>query len=376
MPGGGRICLLEAACFARAARQYWRHARPQAFAELHAWRERAACIPDDTLRAAALCALDTKRCDLEGAVGFAAMFADAANMDRAVRAIASFQLAFDYLDCVVELPNPDPVANSQSLHRALFAALDLANDCHDYYERQGNRRDAGYLQLLVESCRQAGRALPAFDAIGKPARAALRRVVTYQSLSHGDRRGSHASFLRWAESQTVPGSGLWWWEAGAATGSQLSLLALIAAAADSNTRYEDAQAIESAYFPWVGALSTLLDSVVDRDRDRTEGKPSLLDYYPSSGQIRARLQLMATEAVSAVSPLVDAHRHRMLFAAMGAFFHSRPGVDQSDAYAITKGVVDALGVWTVPAKLALRVHRATEKRTGQTRVAQSADKYK
>ena len=59
-----------------------------------------------------------------------------------------------------------------------------------------------------------------------------------------------------------PWMDLHWWETGAAIGSQLSVLALIAAAADPATCEGRVRAIERAYFPWIGALSTLLDSVV------------------------------------------------------------------------------------------------------------------
>ena len=41
----------------------------------------------------------------------------------------------------------------------------------------------------------------------------------------------------------------------------------------------DAREIDRAYFPWIGALHTLLDSLVDRHEDRESGRPSLLSYY-------------------------------------------------------------------------------------------------
>jgi tetraprenyl-beta-curcumene synthase len=342
----------------RAASRYWRDAFPQARAELRAWRARALRIPAPDLRDAALCALDTKRCDLEGAVGFAAALATRGNLHDAVCAITSFQLAFDYLDCVVELPHPDPIANGRSLHRALFLALSAGGDHADYYRHQASRDDAGYLRLLVDTCRGAARRLPAVSVIREPARGALERIATYQSLSHGDRHGSYAPFLSWAQSQTVHDTDMCWWETGAATGSQLSILALIAAAADTHTGYEQARAIERAYFPWVGALSTLLDSVVDRERDRAESRPSLLDHYQSSQHVAERLRLMATEAMAAVEPLADADKHQMLLAAMGAFFHSRPEVAGTDAHPITKAAVDALGGWTIPARIVFKTRRA------------------
>lgn len=364
--------------FARTAVRYWRHAFPQAQAELRAWRARAERIPDHALRAAALCALDTKYCDLEGAIGFAAALASPANLAHAVRAITSFQHAFDYLDCVVELPNRDPIANSRSLHRALFLALSADGQHPDYYCDHPNREDAGYLPLLVDSCREAAARLPALDATRAPALRALERVVTYQSLSHGDGDGPGIRFPRWAQSQAVRGADLCWWEIGAATGSQLSVLALIAAAAQPGTRREHAHEIELAYYPWVGALSTLLDSVVDHERDRVEGRASLLDHYHSVHHIAERLQLIAVEAMAAVKPLADADKHRMLLAAMGAFFHSRPDIAGSDAHRITGAVVDALGGWTTPARMVLKARQVVAHQASRESpfLAQPALRYK
>lgn len=348
-------CIARIVSFARTSNRYWRRALPQANTELQTWRARAASIPDTSLRTAALTALDTKRCDLEGAVAFAATFADPASLKDAVCAITSFQLAFDYLDCVVELQTPNPIANSDSLHRALFAALCLDDNRHDYYRHQVSKGDADYLRLLVDSCCQATQRLPALAAISAPAKRALTRIVTYQSLSHGD---IPELFLGWAESQTSPGTGMYWWETAAATGSQLAVLALIAAAADPRTKCESADAIEVAYFPWVGALSTLLDSVIDQERDRAEERASLLDHYCSIQQTSERMKVMATEAMESVNHLAGSHRHQLLLAAMGAFFHSRPEILGSNACLITGGVVDALGIWTTPAKVALKLHYA------------------
>ena len=252
----------EVSAFACATRRYWLSIFPSARAELHRWRGHAGRIPDRTLREAALSALTTKSDMLEGAAAFVVLAPP--SMDReVVRAITAFEIAFDYLDTVVELPNPNPIANTHSLGRALLAALAPGRGHANYYEHNIGTDDAGYLTMLVDACRAAVERLPAFDIVAEPARRALARIVRYQSLNHGA-HGSCDDFAEWARSQTVPGSNLHWWETGAAVGSQLFVLALIAAAADPTTCTERVDAIERAYFPWIGALSTLLDSVVDQ----------------------------------------------------------------------------------------------------------------
>jgi tetraprenyl-beta-curcumene synthase len=349
--------IVQVSAFARAARHYWLSVFPRARAERHAWRQRAEQIPDRALREAALDALRTKSDVLEGAIAFAVFVPQPVRMD-VVRAISALEIAFDYLDSVVEQPNPDPVLNSRSLCQALLIAFEPGLAHPDYYEHHADRGDGGYLEALVDTCRVATGKLPAYAIVAEPVRRILSRIVTYQSLNHGDARGLHDAFKEWARSQSVSGTGLRWWETGAAMGSQLSVLALIAAAADPTMRVERARAIEHAYFPWIGALSTLLDSVIDQCVDRTEGQRSLIDYYSSPEVTAERLQLMAVEARRAIGPLADASNHMMILAAMAAFFHSRPQASAPEVSQVTRAVLKTVGGWGSSALLFFRIRRA------------------
>jgi tetraprenyl-beta-curcumene synthase len=357
MAAEGCTRIVRTTTFARAARRYWLGVFPYARAELAAWRRRAELIPDPTLRNAALDALRTKSNDLEGAVAFAA-FAPSRAQTSIVRAITAFQLAFDYLDTVAELPNVNPIRNGHCLNQALLVAFSPGTPHPDYYQHQPRNDDAGYLKSLIDTCRAAICTLPSFAAVMAPARRALLRVVTYQSLTHGDANGSHAAFTDWAHSQSVPGIDMQWWETGAATGSQLSVLALIAAAADPRMQADRATAIEHAYFPWIGALGTLLDSIIDRRLDRIEGQRSLVDYYTSPLEMSERLRIMAIEARRAIHPLVDAENHILILAAMAAFFHSAPQASAPDVALATRAVLDAMGNWSTLQLIFFRTRRA------------------
>ncbi len=366
MDGGRRVdtrvsarrctSIVRASAFACATSRYWLSIFPRARAESHRWQAYAARIPDRTLREAAFNALRTKSDVLEGATAFVVLAPP--SMDtQLVRAITAFEIAFDYLDTVVELPNPDPVANTYSLGQALLAAFAPGTGHADYYAHNIGRDDAGYLSKLVDTCRSAVERLPAFDLVAQPVRRVLARIVRYQSLNHGA-HSSCEDFATWARSQTVPGSDLHWWETGAAIGSQLSVLALIAAAADPATREGRVRAIERAYFPWIGALSTLLDSVVDQHADRAEDQRSLIDYYSSPQVAAERLGLMALEARRAVLPLSDAPSHTLILAAMAAFFHSTPQALAPEVRLATRAVLDAMQDWTAPALFFFKTRRA------------------
>jgi tetraprenyl-beta-curcumene synthase len=354
--------IIRATAFVRAAHLYWLGVFPHVQSELTAWRRRAEQIPDDVLRGAAFDALTTKRADLEGAVAFA-VFAPQSIRGHVVRAITAFEIAFDYMDSIVELPNRDPIASGHSLNQALLVALSPGLQQLDYYKHYPRCEDAGYLEGLVRACQGAVGSLPSFAAVAEPVHRALSRIMAYQSLNHGDASGSHDVFERWARSQAahskaVRGADLHWWELGAAAGSQLAVLALIAAAGDPAMCHTRATALEHAYFPWIGALSTLLDGMIDQRQDNVEGQRSLIDNYSSPQIASERLRLMAFEARRAVLPLRDAPNHTMILAAMAAFFHSTPQALAPEVGLATKAVLDAMGGWATPALLFFRARRA------------------
>jgi hypothetical protein len=173
------ISIARASVFAQAARRYWLRIFPCARVELNFWRRHAQQIPDRVLRLAALEALQTKSDVLEGAVAFAVFVPWPACMD-VVQAITAFEIAFDYLDNVVELPNPDPILNSRSLCQALHAMVQPHLIHPDYYEHHLASDDGGYLEALVDRCRAALAKLPSYEVVAEPVCRALSRIIMYQ----------------------------------------------------------------------------------------------------------------------------------------------------------------------------------------------------
>lgn len=338
--------------FARSAARYWLAVFPRVCRELRRWRRHAATIPDEALRSAALESLLIKRGDLEGAAAFAVCVPRCLR-PKLIQAIVAWEIAFDYLDTISELPVPDPIANGRALNQALMTAFTPDVTHPNYYVLHMRENDDGYLIALVDTCRNAVVSMPAFDRIASPVRRALSRIVAYQSLNHGDASGSHAAFAEWATSQTVSGAGLEWWETAAAAGSQLTVLALMTAAADPQLTSERVTALENAYFPWIGALSTLLDSLVDKPRDNAEGQPNPIDYYHSPERAAKRLGEIASEAVARVRALPDGDHHALLLAAMAAFFHSQ--ARWPDARLATRAVLHAMGSSSAPALLIFKL---------------------
>lgn len=320
----GGVCPARA--FVAAARTYWLEIWPILRQELRSWRRHAESISDASLRHVALTAQHTKRRNLEGAVAFATLSRPEYRL-RSARAMLAYEAAFDYLDCLCEMPNSDPVANGRQLMQALAVAVQPSCDHDDYYARcEHPTRDNGYLRMLIGACQRALAPLPSYRVVSAGLLRVSQRIETYQSLNHGDANGSHYAFARWAAHEAVhhqaSGNGpcLYWWEIGASSGSSLAAFALIAAASDPTTEPGRVGAIDRAYFPWIGAVNSLFDSLVDQAEDAAPGQHRLLDYYDSVEQLAARLELITNEARRCARAIDSAHGHTLILAAMVSFY--------------------------------------------------------
>jgi tetraprenyl-beta-curcumene synthase len=343
--------------FIGAARSYWLGVFPCARCELRHWRQRAGEILDPALRRYAVEAQRTKRDSIEGAIAFAT-FAPRSSREAVVRALTAYQVAFDYIDTVSEQPNADPIANGLRLNQALLRALEPGSEHLDYYAHHSEREDAGYLWDLVDTCRTALSGLPSYAAIADLVRRATLRVVSYQSLNHGDAHGSLEAFTRWARAETRGSSGLRWWEIGAAAGSPLPVFALIAAAASPSTGAREAAAVERAYFPWIASLNSLLDNLIDRNEDAACGQRNLIDYYASPAETATRLQTLASQALRGTRALSEQH-HTMILAAMASFYHASPRARAPEIRVVTQRILDTMvGDFAVPSTLILRGRHA------------------
>jgi tetraprenyl-beta-curcumene synthase len=339
--------------FALPAARYWLAVYPQVRRELADWRDRARLIADPELRRLALKTQRAKRGNLEGAAAFAT-FAPVARRAAIVRASIAFQALYDFADTLTEQPpNPDP-GRARRLHSDLLAALPSGEgQCAD---RRGGRR--GYMASLVGACRGALAELPSFPAVYELVEVNTRRIVQYQTLI--DRP---AAFAAWAAGETPAGSGLRWWETGAACGSSTAIFALIAAAGTPGLRPEEATAIERAYFPWIGALHTLLDSLIDQPDDLAGEQHSLIEHYRSSTVAAGRMGHIATEATRLAHALPGSTGHGLILAGMTSQYASSPRAFLPHARAARAAVLDAMGDLAAPTLAVFAARRLLAKST-------------
>jgi tetraprenyl-beta-curcumene synthase len=332
----------SATAFASTALGYGLTIFPAVTRELSYWRSRAEEIPDTTLRRLALGSL-AKRGNMEGAALFAAL-APRSRRKEAVRALVAFQAAYNYLDLLAEQPSEHPVRNGRELHRWLLLALD--HSAADYSRCTSCRqREDRYLAELVETTRSALAALPSFARVSSSAAAVTARIVEFQSLNLGERQGASDGLERWAREQNAQGSGLRWWELAAAAGSSLGVHVLIGLAARPELDAEEIAAVGKAYHPWIGALHSLLDSLVDVEEDRRERQRNLLGYYATTDEAAERLRRLTERAISQVRVLPRARQHATILRAMAGYYLSARTAREPEVLPIARAVVDGGGAF-------------------------------
>lgn len=366
----------QAVAFLRAARAYWFGVYPHVARELRFWRGRAGAIEDPVLRAHALAAL-AKRGNMEGAAAFAT-FVPRRMRARVVRATVAFQAAYNHLDVLSEQACADP-ERAGRMHRALIDSLapiagellgagtelrggryragerDVAGDGGDSRggrvgryvpDERDTGGDGGYLAALVETCREAVAGLPSW-AVARPwAVRAAERVIAFQT--HQDQG---------------PAGDLRWWEATAANGSSLGVHAAIALAAEPNVTRERARALHDAYFPWISALHSLLDHLVDAAEDERDGQRNLIACYATRAEAAERMVLLADRALAAARTYsahdatsapgrarvyrkptrARTYRHELVVAAMACFYLADPGAQTPEAAPVAEAVLERFG---------------------------------
>ncbi len=340
---------------ARALIVYWLAVLPRARSELRRWSRLAAEIPEPLLRELALGKLRGEGLTVEGAAAFAILTTREHRGD-VVRAVVAYEVLYDVVDAIGELPSPDPLAHNRAVHAALLDAL--APRAPLRFKRDALRQDddACYLTLLVRGCREAIGRLPSHGLTLPALERFAARAAEAQSLNHaGIQQGDHAALARWATSQRVRDA--FWWEVAAAAGDPLGVFALLAAAGDPRIRRRDVDEIERAYFPAIGALVWLMESLVDRRDDALTGNHSYVARYPSPRAAARRLMTIALRARRTAASLRRGSSHAVLLAGVTSLYLSDPRARLDDATEAADAIREAIGWPLAPLLWVLRVRR-------------------
>jgi tetraprenyl-beta-curcumene synthase len=330
---------------------------PSVRRRLARWRGIARGIPDPALRGLALAALEEKALNVEAVAVFATLAPRRHRAD-AIGAITALQIAVDYIDNLGEQEVDAPLDDGLRLHRALVAALTPGAEPIDWYRLHPHREDGGYLTGLVLACQESVRSLPSGAAVLPAAARAAARCGEGQSHSHATRRGEAGALERWARQLPCPPE-YRWWEVAAGASSSVAAHALIAAAADPGQTAAGAELIDAAYFPSIGALTVLLDDLIDREADARGGEHNYLSYYSGSEAAAERLGWIAAAAEAAVAKLRHRRRHAAIVAGVAGFYLSAKEAETAYASPIRARLLDTLGPTTRPLVAVMRRRRGS-----------------
>jgi tetraprenyl-beta-curcumene synthase len=224
---------------------------------------------------------------------------------------------------------------------ALQVAIDLRDMCEEGNGPVG-AADARLLERLQASWREDAAALPAHEAVEPLLERAVERCEEGQRRTHAAAAEETDALRDWATTLGAPPE-YRWWEVAAGASSSVAAHALIAAAADPATTAETAALIDAAYQPPVGALTVLLDDLVDRDEDFAAGEHNYLGYYASPAEAAERLGLLAERAEDLLSHLPNSDRHRAILAGVAGFYLSAPTAATPSAQPIRSRLLVASG---------------------------------
>jgi len=353
-PSGG-LALRDAQTVAASLGRYWLTILPQARAEIGRWRARAERIADPVFRDHALSTLSDEQLNVEAATVFA-LLAPVRAQRTVVRLCVAFQALFDLLDTLGEQPVPDPLAHNLALHGAMSAVLDGAGTPAEWLAHFPDRDDGGYLGDLVAVSRREYDALPAAEAVRGAVMRAIVRCGEAQSHTHAAHEDDGARLAAWARAQSDDDRYAWW-ELAAGGISSVGVYALFAAAGDRRTDAAEADAVDAAYFPAACALSSLLDSLVDRNRDAGAGDFSSTRHYADSAAAATRMAAIAADGGKRMSRLRHGRRHRAILDGIGAYYVSDRGAEDPWALPVADAVTRQLGPLVVPIRATMRTRR-------------------
>lgn len=347
-----RVAL--AGTFLALAVRYWLTVYPHVVVHIRRTRVRAQAIADPALRGLALESL-AKRSNLEGAAAFAALTPRATRRP-ALQALLAFQSLYNHADVLAEQAAAVSLAHVRLAHLPLtcvFADSRLGEDPGAAGSWAGDDR---YVGELVERCRLALASLPSAALVRDAALRSAGRIAEFQA--HSRPAATPAELELWARALPPRAPGMSWWETAAACGSSLSVHALIAAAGTPRLDPTTVARLEHAYGAQVGALHSLLDSLIDQDDDALIGQPSLIALYPSARAATVAMGELARDAVAAAHALPHARRHAVIVAAMASLYLSAPQARTPRAEPVARAVRAGIGRLAIPAMAVFALRRA------------------
>lgn len=332
--------------------------------ELRRWRRLADRIPDAPLRADALHAIDHKRGHTDGAALFWTL--PSRRDKRLLRALVTYELIQDYLDCASERAAAHGAGSGPQLYRAVADAVDPSRPLADYYRDHPWRDDGGYLAALVQAFREDSTQLPSFDVIRPQLNREASRTWVLDTNHAIDPVRRDDALRAWAETEFPAEHDLRWYELTAAASGWITAHALLAIGAEPGVTSHDVDTTYAAYFPWYALSLTMLDGYVDQVEDASNGDHSYFHHYANGDDGVGRLCASLERSADSVLRLRHGERHAVLLGCMIALYLSKDSARTPAMRSSTRQIARAGG--TLPRLLlpVLRVWRVVNSQSATT----------
>jgi tetraprenyl-beta-curcumene synthase len=304
--------------------------------EVDGWRARAAEIPDAELRADALGALSRKRGNINGAALFWTL-PDQRNRTL-LAGLVAYEILADFLDCVSERSADLGIANGRQLHLALVEALDPDTEISDYYRYHPSGNDGGYLRTLVRACRAHCAALSGYEE-ARPLLSRAAGLSAVLAINHEpDATRRDQALQEWdgdqmaerREREPTIDDEHRWYERTAGASAWLTVLAMLAVAAEPGHAVRAGAQIYAAYLDSTAPAGAMLDSYGDLVEDAASGHHSYIGHYPNMEAAVERVGELVRDSRRQAGALPRGARHSVIAACMVAFYLSKDSVHQAE----------------------------------------------
>lgn len=309
--------------------------------EVRRWRACAEAIPDATIRADALSALEQKRPNTDGAALFWTLTKH--RCPALLRLLVAYEIMADFLDSTIERGAHAGVVNGRQLHLALVEAVEVDRPLSHYFRHHPWQDDGGYLTRLVQACRDGCAMLPSYVSV-RPLLVRAAALAQVQGLNHELDLLLRETILKsWAENEVHDECELDWYETAGAASAWLTVLALMAVAAEPAPAAGHAVEVYLAYFPWLSLTATLLDSYGDLLEDEVNQENSYIAHYGSLDGAVSRIDEVLRRATNEICLLENGPRHAVILGAMVAMYLSKDSVVTAKMEPLSKRLLSSAG---------------------------------
>ena len=236
---------------------------------------------------------------------------------------------------------------------------------------------SGYLRTLVDVCRTCCARLPSYECV-RPLVVEEARRAQVLAINHDlDPAARDATLRAWVSRELPAEQEARWFELTGAASASLTVHVLLALGAEAACSQGDLARAQRAYFPWISAATTMLDSYVDQLEDAANGDHSYVAHYsppapaptrspaplrsdsfsrsrsrsdsfsrPAPAPIVERIRWLLARSFREAGALGDPELHVLIVACMVAMYLSKDSARSEELRAGTASLVRAGGSLT------------------------------